>query len=60
MEYVEETVEEVQPDGSIVLRRVIVPVLSMPAVLLEPEVAEDVLPGIIPMGEPPEDIYGEG
>lgn len=60
MEYVEETVEEVQPDGSIVLRRVIVPVLSRPAVLPGHEEAEDVLLGIIPMGEPLEDIYGEG
>jgi hypothetical protein len=57
MEYVEETVEEVQPDGSIILRRVIVPVLSRPDVLPEPDDGE--LPGIIPMGEPPEDIYGE-
>ncbi len=58
MEHVEETVEEIQPDGSIILRRVIIPVLSRPE---EPRETEDgdTLPGIVPMGEPIQDLYGE-
>jgi len=50
MEYIEDTVEEVQPDGSIVLRRVIVPALSrpVPAPALDYEVPIDT----IPMGDP--------
>jgi hypothetical protein len=58
VEHVEETVEEVQPDGSIVLRRVIIPALSKPE---EPGLPEDgdALPGIVPMGEPIPDLYGE-
>jgi hypothetical protein len=50
MEYIEDTVEEIQPDGSVVLRRVITPALSRPKPA--PVLDYDVPHGIIPMGDP--------
>lgn len=50
MEYIEDVVEEVQSDGSIVLRRVIVPTLSQPSTV--PSLDYDVPFDTVPMGDP--------
>lgn len=47
MEHIEDTVEEIQPDGSIMLRRVVVPV-RRPPISTEISSAYDI---DVPMGE---------
>jgi len=49
MEYIEDTIEELQPDGSIALRKVIVPIQALPST--RPPVAGDDENGYIPLGE---------
>lgn len=52
MNYVEDTIEEIQPDGTIILRRVIIPVQQSRAAVITP-VEYDVPESIVPMGDDP-------
>lgn len=52
MNYVEDTIEEVQIDGTIILRRVIIPVQQSRSAVITP-VEYDVPDSIVPMGDAP-------